>query len=230
MIAKSSLNPLLCALPALALLALGCENRATTDGGYAPPSLPDVRHPGETPEATDEPPQNVAQPTDPGDDSKVEDPVDWVEAPAGHCEDPDHLAVVTWVKDGDTVQIDWPHPTEKGKKASVRYIGVAAAEVDECWGTEGTEALQSLTPFDGLVCLQQEKNSANYDMFGRYLRWVFIQLEDGRWVLQNQRLVRLGEAQAYHQYLKGRIYEAEIKAAEGNAKAESRGGWNACGW
>jgi micrococcal nuclease len=148
-------------------------------------------------------------------------PNDWIEAPIGWCDDPANLANIIWVVDGDTVEL------ESGDR--IRYIGVDAPETlsSDCWAQEAKATLAEFTPLHGPVCLLQDPQGPNKDNFDRLLRYVFV-ANEGEWGMQNARLVRLGAARAYHEFLVGKAYGAAIAAAEVAAQAENRGGWGSC--
>lgn len=170
----------------------------------------------EVPGSTDEEPPVETEP-----EFTEEELLNWVQAPEGHCDDPNNLAKVKYVVDGDTVEL------VGGDK--VRYIGVDAPETykGDCFSQDAKGALTTLTPTSQSVCLLKDSNSSPLDPYGRLLRYVFVP-KSGYWLMENTRLVRLGYAKAYHQFLSGKDYEFEFKTAEYHAKKESLGLWSAC--
>jgi endonuclease YncB( thermonuclease family) len=146
---------------------------------------------------------------------------EWTEAPAGWCDNPFHTAPVVSVVDGDTLVV--------GLDTRVRFIGVDAPEIldDDCWSGEAKHELKALSPPGTLVCLMPDDNSSDKDNFGRLLRYVYIQKE-GKWVMENVRLIRIGAAQAYSSFLKKKMYKDDILKAESLARVENLGGWAAC--
>ena len=146
-------------------------------------------------------------------------PNDWIEAPAGYCDDIANLLEATYVIDGDTIALT------TGDK--VRLIGVDAPEVtkNDCWSQQSKQLLTELTPLGTTVCL--EGDGAGEDNFGRLLRYVYVK-RNGKWVMENARLVRLGAARAYHKFLAGKAYAPQIEAAEADAREEDLGGWSHC--
>lgn len=209
---------------------LGCE----PSGGATDPATaddPKTQPPQGDPASTAEPPvtavpaEDPPPAVDPVEPPDVEPlPEEWIKAPLGWCDKDENLYVAAWVVDGDTIELT--------NGAKVRYIGVDAPETykDECWSYEAKSALMELTPIGQPVCLQKDYGSASTDPYGRWLRYIFVQREDGAWVMQNARLVRLGSARAYHQFLKGKDYATEILKAETDAKGDHLGGWSACSW
>jgi len=150
-------------------------------------------------------------------------PEDWLAPPSGLCSNSENLAVVKYVVDGDTLELNGSD--------RVRLIGVDAPEVfsEDCWSGEATDALAALASDGDTVCLRADSNSSPTDPYGRLLRYVFVRHGDG-WAMANARLVRLGAARAYHNFLKGKDYRKEIEVAEEEAFADHAGGWSACGW
>jgi len=146
---------------------------------------------------------------------------EWIEAPAGLCEDPFNLVPLLDVLDGDTIVI--------GSGTKVRYIGVDAPEVthSDCWSAEAVAALKLLAQKGTMLCLMADENSADKDPYGRLLRYVFFH-HDGRWLMQNTHLVRIGAARAYKSYLKNKTYKTEILDSELQARLENLGGWAQC--
>lgn len=148
----------------------------------------------------------------------------WLEAPTGFCDDPKNQTIEQFVSDGDTIGV-----TMNGAK--VRFLGVDASEVtsNDCYSADAEAALRALLAPDKTVCLYPDPNGATEDDFGRLLRWVYIH-HDGKWVMLNHRLVRLGYAKAYHFFLKGRQFKVAMEQAELDSRDEKLGGWKACGW
>lgn len=208
------------------LLLVGCErdaqdapgtsaSDATTQDSAAQPdtAIADTTVPDDTPMAD----AGVdAGPVDPYPDA-------WIVAPQGWCDSNAHLAVVSRVIDGDTLELNG------GDR--VRLIGVDAPEVfsDECWSGEATDALDDLSTPGTVVCMVEDSNSSPVDPYDRLLRYVFAE-HNGDWVMLNARVVRLGAARAYHAFLKGKDYRTEIEVAEEEAFADHAGGWSACSW
>lgn len=153
----------------------------------------------------------------------TEYPNEWIEAPAGYCDDVAHQTISQYVFDGDTIEV-----TSGGK---VRLLGINSTELStsECYSTEGADAMRALLARDKTVCLYADPKGDASDMYGRLLRYVYVHHE-GKWLMINHRQVRLGVAKAYHYFLKNRTYEKQILQAELDARDAKDGGWGACGW
>jgi len=102
------------------------------------------------------------------------------------------LATVTRVVDGDTIKVDID-----SIKYTVRYIGMDTPETVhpqkpvELMGKEASAKNKELV--EGKV-VRLEKDISETDRYGRLLRYVWIQQNEG-WVMINAELVRLGYAQ-----------------------------------
>lgn len=154
-------------------------------------------------------------------------PNDWIVEDTGFCDLPQNQVYARKVKDGDTIELK---QLVDGSN-TVRYIGVDASEIfkDECFSAEAKNALAALIPEGKPLCIKADTNQDLKDKYGRLLRYVYM--HDGtRWVQQNARLVRMGDARAYHNFLKGTDFQWEILDAENNAYKEQRGGWSNCDW
>jgi len=126
-------------------------------------------------------------------------------------------AVVDFVHDGDTLTLD------DGRK--VRLIGIDTPEVGdgaECWGEEATAALRALVPEGSSVRVLEDRDP--YDQYGRSLLFVFT--ADG--TLVNLELVREGAATVVY-FAPNDLYQAELLAAETQARDAGLGLWGACG-
>lgn len=106
-------------------------------------------------------------------------------APTG----PTQLATVASITDGDTIRV-----LIDGVNYPVRYIGIDTPEIHNGYEWMGREASDANA---GLVAGRQvvlEKDVSETDRFGRLLRYVWLQNDDG-WLLVNLELLRLGVAQ-----------------------------------
>ena len=149
----------------------------------------------------------------------------WIEPDVGECDSATVRAYLQYTPDGDTVHLT------NGER--VRLLGVAASEVsgNECYSNEAKESLIALAPKGTEVCLIPDPNADNKDVYDRLLRYMFVpHKDDGRWVLANARMVRIGHARAYTSFLWGLRFRNDIVAAEFDARTEDIGGWAACGW
>ncbi|MBI4999745.1 thermonuclease family protein [Candidatus Gottesmanbacteria bacterium] len=124
---------------------------------------------------------------------------------------------VTRVIDGDTIEI------ETGER--VRYLGIDTPEtVDprkpvQCFGIEASKKNKEL--IEGKT-VRLEKDITDRDKYGRLLRYVYV----GD-IFVNLELVKQGFAFSYT-YPPDIKYQAEILAAERQAREANRGLWAAC--
>lgn len=89
-------------------------------------------------------------------------------------------AKVTWVYDGDTVEVEMG-----GKKWKVRYIGVDTPEIDQPYYEEASKANFDMVKNQNVILVRDVSNTDKYD---RLLRYVY--LTDGTFV--NAELLRNG--------------------------------------
>ena len=116
--------------------------------------------------------------------------------------------IVVNVIDGDTFLL------KTGEK--VRLTGIDAPEKGELYYNESKQFLEDLI-IDKIVVL--EKDISNKDLYGRSLRYVYV---DGSMV--NLELVSVGFAEA-KEYPPDTRYTSELREAENDAKANSLGIW-----
>jgi micrococcal nuclease len=143
--------------------------------------------------------------------------------PGGHSAEPG-LATVVHPVDGDTVvvQVD-------GREASVRLIGIDTPESVaqdrpvECFGPEAKARLAELLPEGTVVRLERDVEAR--DRYDRLLAYVTRE-EDG--VLVNLLLVEEGFAEA-QAYPPNTARQAQLEAAQTQARAAGRGLWPTCG-
>ena len=132
-------------------------------------------------------------------------------------------ALVLEVLDGDTLEVRIGNST-----ARVRLIGVDAPEVREpalCFAHNATEHVRSLVAdAGGKVWL--EKGASETDRFGRLLRYVWLD-PDGRRILLNEDLAVGGYARA-DAFPPDVKYQDRLFTAEHMARIEERGLWRAC--
>lgn len=120
-------------------------------------------------------------------------------------------ARVLSVIDGDTIIIE---PNVK-----VRYVGIDAPEVDECFAEESLAENKKLV--EGKT-VKLEKDVSDKDKYGRLLRYIYI---DGLFV--NEHLIKQGFAKNMGIKPDLRYYQL-FKGAQTEAKDFSRGLWQAC--
>jgi micrococcal nuclease len=130
------------------------------------------------------------------------------------------------VTDGDTIRVD-----VNGAIEPVRLVGIDTHEtggpyVDlECYGPEATNYLTWLLGQGGQIFL--EKDQEERDRYGRLLRWVWLEADDGEVYLVNEALARAGFAERYRN-TPNRRYVDQIIAAEAFAERHGIGLWGAC--
>jgi len=137
---------------------------------------------------------------------------------------PPGVGVVTHPVDGDTVDVEIG-----GVEERVRLIGIDTPESVapnrpvECYGPEAKARLAELIPPGTEVRLERDVEAR--DQYGRLLAYVF-RTADGLHV--NESLVRDGYAEA-RRYEPNVARQAELDAAEVEARAADRGLWPVCG-
>jgi micrococcal nuclease len=212
---------------AIALVALASESparaAAVTD---APCAALDSRIWAQT-IYDDDPIANATLDPD-GDDLACEDlplgayPALWTDAIPPSAV-PVSLASVT---DGDTIDV-----VLDGRLESVRLVGVDAPETGgpyrdiECFGPEGTAFLEWLLSFDGRLYLEQDIEDR--DRYGRLLRWVWWDRDNGDVYLVNEAVLRAGHGERFRN-TPNRRYVEELIAAEEFAQLYGLGLWGAC--
>lgn len=136
-------------------------------------------------------------------------------------------ATVVSVSDGDTVRVGINGETE-----SLRLILIDTPETRdpndpvECVGAEATAFTKRLLPKGTTVYLEQD--ISDRDRYGRMLRYIWLEGDDGEALLFNEMLVREGYAVLYT-YPPDVKYVDRIRAAQDAAVAEQAGLWAACG-
>jgi micrococcal nuclease len=133
------------------------------------------------------------------------------------------VALVT-VVDGDTLVVE-----VDGAREPVRLIGVDAPEAGgpyqqvECFGAEAAGALTWLAGSGDLFI---ELDREERDRYGRLLRWVWLDLGNEVYLL-NEALLRAGYAARFRDTPNQR-YLVEMTAAEAFARRHALGLWSAC--
>jgi micrococcal nuclease len=140
----------------------------------------------------------------------------------------DALAVaLASVVDGDTVDV-----FVDGRREAVRLVGIDAPETGgpyqpiECYGRDATTFLEGLLAGGGRLSIEQDVEDR--DRYGRLLRWVWLERDDGTRYLLNEAMVRAGYAERYRD-TPDRRYLDRIVAAEAFAQRHALGLWGACG-
>lgn len=134
-------------------------------------------------------------------------------------------AEVVRVVDGDTIIVRIGSREER-----LRYIGINAPESVapnqpvECWGPESARANQEIV---GDETVYLERDVSDRDRFGRLLRYVYVEGQDGELELVNRLLVERGYAFA-SPFPPDVRYDDELQAAERTARELGMGLWTAC--
>ena len=115
-------------------------------------------------------------------------------------------AEVVEVIDGDTIVV-----LMDGEEIRVRYIGIDAPEAGaECYASEAEHANAELV---ARANVELERDVSDTDRFGRLLRYVWVETDDGR-IIVNAELVRGGFAEA-------RDYPPDVRRSDELEEAES---------
>jgi endonuclease YncB( thermonuclease family) len=133
-------------------------------------------------------------------------------------------ARVTRVVDGDTIEVH----LGSGRVQRVRLLGIDTPEVYngvECGGPAASAAMRRMVPVGTRVRLVSDTSQANFDRYGRAVRYV-TRTRDG--VQVNRRQVWLGHATVY--VYRGVPFKrtADYRRAEAAARAVPRGIWRSC--
>ena len=141
--------------------------------------------------------------------------------PTGMAASGDEQAVVVYVVDGDTFDVE----RSSGSTERVRLPQVDAPEMDECGYTASSAALDELIG-DATVQLLRTESGPDRDGHGRLLRAARVAGED-----VGRLLVRDGFARREPQYADEDPHLAQIYGqAEQRAREEGTGLWSACDW
>lgn len=131
-------------------------------------------------------------------------------------------AVVTKVVDGDTIQVNG--------NTTIRFIGIDTPETVDprrpvgCFGKEASNKTKSLLTGKNVVL---QKDISETDKFGRDLRYIYLQLDDGSFLFVNDYLVREGFAHAVS-YPPDIKFQDIFRQAEKEARDAKKGLWDAC--
>ncbi len=142
------------------------------------------------------------------------------------------LFPVRRVVDGDTVIVG-----ARGHDITLRLIGIDTPEVVDprkpvqCFGPEASaKAKELLSGFN--VEVEKDPHKGDYDKYGRVL--AYIRLRSGEnpafpnGLFYNEFMITEGYAREYTYFKEPYAYQAEFKAAEKNAKKDTRGLWRVC--
>lgn len=127
-------------------------------------------------------------------------------------------AKVIYVFDGDTIELS--------DKRRIRYIGINTPELNsklkikpECYATKSAEINKQLVLNQEI---EMEKDQTDKDLYGRYIRYIWI--DD---VFINDFLVRQGFARVEN-IPPDTKYSKDFKEAQAEAKNDNRGLWGEC--
>lgn len=150
--------------------------------------------------------------------------------PSGPPKAPDDAQEVrvTWVYDGDTIQVQADGPGKHvniGAKIDVRLIGVDAPELKpepECYGQVSTDFLKNLLPVGTPILIAPDRDS--WDDYERRLFYVWRK-KDGLFV--EYEIVSTGHAPTIRVWPNVSYYGLLERASSDAIKAE-RGLWGVC--
>lgn len=129
-------------------------------------------------------------------------------------------AYVNYVFDGDTIELQG--------KITLRLLGIDAPETankytkfkEECFAGDSAKIAKELMTGQDI---ETEKDAEDKDMYGRILRYVWV--DD---IFVNEFLVRNGYARVEERNKLNLKYQSLLTAAEQEAKKEKRGMWGKC--
>lgn len=130
-------------------------------------------------------------------------------------------AMVHYVTDGDTVRVKI-----KGQNYIVRLIGVDTPEIKDprkavqCFGQQASDYTKKML-LNQTVTLESDPVAGNKDMYGRLLRYVF--LENG--TNYNRKLIADGYAYEYTYQSRLYRYRDDFKQAQKDARENKLGLW-----
>ncbi|MFW5720672.1 MAG: thermonuclease family protein [Candidatus Dojkabacteria bacterium] len=132
---------------------------------------------------------------------------------------------VVRVIDGDTVVV------QTGKEElTIRYIGIDTPETVkpnspvECFGKEASKYNTKLVEGKNV---QLEEDIKNTDSYGRLLRYVYVENDEGTFIMVNKKLVEDGYAFA-KSYPPNVKYQEIFREAETHAREKEKGLWSNC--
>ncbi len=149
---------------------------------------------------------------------------DYVFATDDECADDADWLPVTFVRDGDTIDL--------ANGSAVRFLLVDTPEVssNDCMADEAEAFTRDLIENTNRVCLVQDPTSGNVDTYDRLLRYVYVRdpLVDDRPINLNLRLIRLGFGRLLYPYAAGRVHEQSGIDMQRAARDEDLGIWGIC--
>ena len=128
-------------------------------------------------------------------------------------------ATVVGAENGETIVIE-----RDGVRQTVRYLGVDAPTGDDCFAEEATAANAELVVGKRV---RIERQATATDARGNLVRDVWVEADDGRFVLASAALVTDGALRAGISEPNTR-FAGWLTGSESAARAEGRGQWSAC--
>ncbi|HEV2066582.1 MAG TPA: thermonuclease family protein [Thermomicrobiales bacterium] len=133
---------------------------------------------------------------------------------------PDYIeAEVVEVIDGETIVIE-----KDGIRQQVRYLGIDAPTGDDCHADEATAANAELV---GGKTVRIERQATDVDARGNWVRDVWVESEEGRFVLASEALVSEGAVAADVSRPNTR-FAGWLMGAQSVAQEADKGLWGAC--
>jgi endonuclease YncB( thermonuclease family) len=138
-------------------------------------------------------------------------------------------AIVLDVRDGDTIDVRF----EEGERDSIRYVGISAPELNDCFGEEAKGANENVV-LQKDVWLEKNPKDGGYERDRNRRILAYVWSDPDRNALVQTRLVQEGYAlldpnyvtddpEAFSARYAGQIIEAQVKTAR-----ERLGWWGAC--
>lgn len=128
-------------------------------------------------------------------------------------------AVVVDVNNGESIVIE-----KDGIEQTVRYLGIDVPDEEDCFFAESTEANRVLVEGRNV---KVERQATNVDAQGNWVRDVWVETNEGRYILVAHQLVQQGSAVADISEPNTR-FTGWLRGAEAVAQAEGRGLWGVC--
>lgn len=130
--------------------------------------------------------------------------------------------LVAEVIDGDTVKVD--------NGQTIRLLGIDTPETKDprrpvgCFGKEASSKTKELLLGKGVIL---QKDVSETDKYGRFLRYIFLPMENGQVLFIQDYLVREGFARVLT-YPPDVKFNEQLREAERFAKENKKGLWGRC--
>ncbi|WP_437584232.1 thermonuclease family protein [Paramicrobacterium sp. CJ85] len=144
-------------------------------------------------------------------------------APSAGVPEGAEAMTVVHVHDGDTLFLQPEGTSGRDEQIKVRLLGIDTPELDpeECFGPEARDELRGILPDGSTVWTLPDEEPL--DQYGRSL--LYLWTDDGEFV--NESLVADGYATVLV-YEPNTRYEPQLREAEADAEAATRGLWQSC--